>query len=65
MLIVFFFVVLILSRLFSIEATKLKKLYSRISKKHDQTSINLAICLTLQANFRITLPLMKSNGCVS
>ena len=65
MLIVFFFVVLILSRLFSIEATNLKKPYSRISKKHDQTTISFAICLTLQANFRIILPFMKSNGCVS
>ena len=39
--------------------------------KHDQTSINLTniyiyiYILTLFANFRITLGLMKSNGCVA
>ena len=41
MLIVFLFPVLILSVLLTIEPTNLKKSYSRISEKHDQTSINL------------------------
>ena len=40
------FVVLILSLLFTSEPNHLEKSYSRISEKHDQTSINLTICLT-------------------
>ena len=44
MLIVFVLVLLILSLLFTIEATNLGKSYSRISEKHDQTSsINLTV----------------------
>ena len=43
MLIVFLFVVLILSLLFTIEPTNLEKSYSCISKQHDQTSINLTV----------------------
>ena len=35
------FFILILSMLFTIEPTNFKKSYSGISKKHDQTSINL------------------------
>ena len=42
MLIVFLFLALILSILFTIEPTHLTKSYSsQISEKHDQTSINL------------------------
>ena len=41
MLIAFLFLVLILSILFTIEPTHLTKSCSRISEKHDQTSINL------------------------
>ena len=52
MLIVFLFLVMILSILFTIEPTNLKKSYSQISEKHEQNSINL------------TNVLMKSNGCV-
>ena len=52
MLIVFLFLVMILSILFTIEPTNLKKSYSQISEKHEQNSINF------------TNVLMKSNGCV-
>ena len=41
MLILFLFLVMILSILFTIEPTSFKKSYFRISKKHVQTSINL------------------------
>ena len=41
MLIVFLYLILILSVLLTIEPTNLKKSYSRISEKHDQISINL------------------------
>ena len=60
MSILFLLLVLILSTLSTIEPTNFKKSYSRISEKHDQTSMHL----TLYANFRILLCLMKSNGCV-
>ena len=39
------FVVLILSLLFTSEPNNLEKSYSRISEKHDQTSINLIVWL--------------------
>ena len=55
MLIVFLFVVLILSLLSTIEPTNSEKSCSRISEKYDQISINLTMCLTLQANCRIML----------
>ena len=44
----------------------LKKSYSWICKKHDQTFISLTnvFDFTVQAAFRIRLHLMKSNGCV-
>ena len=48
----------------TIKPNNLEKSYSRISEKHDQTYINLAMCLTLQANFQIMLCLTKSNGFV-
>ena len=41
LLIVLLFLVLILSILFAIKSTNLKKSSSSICKKHDQTSINL------------------------
>ena len=47
MLIVFLFVVLILSLLSTIEPTNAEKSCSRISEKYDQISINLTMCLTL------------------
>ena len=41
MLIIFLFFVMILSLLSTVEPTNFKECYSRISEKHDQTSINL------------------------
>ena len=43
MLIVFLFIVLILSILFTIKPKNFKKTYSRNSEKHDQASINLTV----------------------
>ena len=58
-LFLFLFFVLILPILPTIEPTNYKKSYSQISKKHDQTTINLINILTLWANFRITLRLLN------
>ena len=46
-LIVLFFVVLVLSLMFTIEPNNLEKSYSEILEKHDQTSIYLTMCYTL------------------
>ena len=48
--------------MFTIKSNNFEKSYSQISEKHDQTSINLTMGLTLYANFLIMLRLMKSNG---
>ena len=61
----FFFLVLILFILFTIEPTNLKKSYSWICEKHDQALINLTNVFYFIANFQITSCLMKWNGCVS
>ena len=50
--------------MFTIELNNLEKSYSRIFKKHDQTSINLTVFDFYKLNFRIMLRLMKSNGFV-
>ena len=55
MLIVFLFLVMILSILITIELTNFKKSYSQISEKHKQTSINLTNVFDFMDNFRITL----------
>ena len=64
MLILFLFLVLILSIMFTIEPTNFKKENSWICKKLEQTCNNLTNVFDFMANIWITLRLMKSNGCV-
>ena len=65
LLIVFLFLVFILSILFPIKPYNFKNVILEFSKKkHDQTLLISLINLSLSSNFWITLGLMKSNGCV-
>ena len=60
MFIVLLFLVLILSILFTIEPTHLTKSYSRIFKKHDETSINLANVFDIVFNVFLIKPFATS-----
>ena len=63
---VILFLVLIISILFIIKPKKFKLSYSQISEKNMiKLPLISLIHLTLQANFGITLGMMKSNGCVA
>ena len=55
---------LLVSILFTIEPTDLKKSYPQLFEKHDQTSIDLTNVFNFIGLFSNYVGLMKSNSCV-